>query len=104
VILLTGPFGHDALDFASVSLYARDDIEPLRVAEILHWYGCYPPAVPRVLSCLKYSNQYDCYVQRGWVVTQCSDAIRAFADVGVLFVINRVVKLGREQPVESLFK
>lgn len=101
--LLPGPYGYDSWSFASVSLYSRDDADPTQVSEKLAWFSCWPPAVPKILQCLKYSNRYDCYVQRGWLVGEWELAIETFAKIGVLFIINRVVNMGREQSLEEMF-
>jgi hypothetical protein len=103
-LLLPGPYGYDAFSFASISLYARDDIDPEQVTGALKEFGCYPPAVPKILQCLKYSGRYDCRVQRGWLVSQWKMAIRQFAVVGVMFIVNRVVDFDRDKRLEEVWE
>lgn len=86
--LLAGPYGWESYEYASISLHAEDNLDDELVAAVLRKYSCHPPAIPRILNCLRYSNRYDCYLQYAWFRCQHEECGAQFAGVGVRLAIN----------------
>lgn len=86
VLMLTEPYGYGTGD--AVSLWRQPSIWPkplnvLAMTRILESHSCYPPAVPKVISCLQASNRYDCVLQTGWFRQHAVDLAQELQEVGV---------------------
>ena len=75
---LPAPYGYG--DGVHVSLRGQDSD---RLTAVLTRYSCYPPAIPKIRSCLAHSGRYDCVLQRNWFRAQYRDVVRDLARVGV---------------------
>lgn len=91
--LLPGPFGWDSVGtLAHVQLAymrGRPAFPQAVVKEALWHHSCHPPAVPRILSCLRHSV-YQCLMRPGIAreVTRCGCLARA----GVQFTVLRYLE------------
>ncbi len=97
--LLAGPYGWASCRYASISLHADDDLDDDAVAAVLRKYSCHPPAIPRILNCLRYSNRYDCYLQYSWFRSQHEECRAELSDVGIRLVINFFKDFDRYSPL-----
>jgi hypothetical protein len=89
VELLTPPYGyHNQEAGVHISLRcAPGTVQDHELIEALENYSCWPPAIPKILSCLKVSGRYDCIVQRCWFRWQREKCVDYFWNVGVRLLI-----------------
>ncbi len=86
-LLLTGPYGHG--DGYSISLVAEQPIaDEAELLRILNHFSCHPPALPKIVASLRYSNRYDCVVQRIWFKRQYLEVKRDFAMIGISVTVT----------------
>lgn len=81
MLALPPPYGSD-WDGIHISLKLKSDVV-LTDSEIdytLRQYGCHPPIVPRIISCLRHSV-YQCYVQPAWILS--SESRAEMRDAGI---------------------
>lgn len=64
VKLLTAPYGYGQGEH--ISLRTAGPVDEGLLEELLKGFSCYPPAIPKIKACLRYSNRYDCVVQAAW--------------------------------------
>lgn len=81
--LLPGPYGWDSPDGAVISLRSTAPVDDAKLEATLLAYSCYPPAIPKIQSCLRYSGRYDCILQAGWYREQRANVTRELAEIGV---------------------
>ena len=86
--LLPGPYGWNAYTAYHISLQGTCTDEQALV-NILQSYSCYSPAIPKILSCLRYSERYDCIVQFGWFHNQRVEVAKKLAHIGITLHILR---------------
>ena len=80
--LLTEPFGHGTGD--SISLVREGgDVDDTELTEVLLSYSCYPPAIPKILACVRHSRRYDSVLRSIWFRAQFSQLTRDLAALGV---------------------
>jgi hypothetical protein len=80
MLLLTPPHGWPGGYEMSLR---REEMQPLRVGclqLVLLCHSCWPPAIPKIISCLRASGRYDCRVMHGiWKMRrQLADDLRPF--------------------------
>lgn len=79
--LLGEPFGHGTGDH--VSFRHEGPLVEGAIIEVLLGYSCYPPAIPKIIECLRHSGRYDCVLQSGWFRAQYTQLKRDLARVGI---------------------
>jgi hypothetical protein len=92
-VALGPPFGHGTGDH--VSFRHEGVLVPEAVIEILQQYSCWPPAIPKIIECLKHSGRYDCVLQTIWFRAQYSELCRALARVGISVEIFELCSLSK---------
>lgn len=86
---LPAPFGWDAPYYASVTLTLAPGGMDLPLAvETLKEFSCYPPAIPKIMSCLQHSGRYDCYLQYLWFKHQHRECQEAMRRAGIILHIR----------------
>ena len=82
-LCLPAPYGWCAWDGACITLTCDEMPCEQALTTVLLQYSCYPPAIPRILSCLRHSGRYDCILQQSWFKHQQKLVTRDLGDLGV---------------------
>lgn len=92
MLSLPAPYGWNCAFRAHISIRRRCvGFDPTPIENILRHYSCHPPAIPKILECLKHSGRYDCYLQRAWFVSQAKHLKLALHREGYELLVNQVV-------------
>lgn len=69
MLALPPPYGYD-WDGIHISLKLLPSVvlTDSEISHTLRQYGCHPPIVPRITSCLRHSV-YQCFVQPAWILS-----------------------------------
>src|SRR5579859_5283151 len=95
---LTEPFGFGNGDTISLTSASRV-IDAERLTEVLLGYSCYPPAIPKIVECLRASGRYDCTLQSSWFRKQHSEVRRDLLALGIeMEIVNIAEGRGKWHP------
>jgi len=87
---LPPPYGNGSGDTISIRCESR--FVDSRMEEIMQGYSCYPPALPRIRSCLQHSGRYDCEVQPAWFRGQAGSLEYELKNINIELLILRMSK------------
>lgn len=92
-LLIEQGFGKGSGD--TISLIHLRSCEPHPELEtILLSFSCYPPALPKIRTCLRRSRRYDCEVQSWWFRKQAGRLEAALAQIDIELRILRFTNDG----------
>lgn len=86
MLALPEPYGYGGGHHISLRCNTRI-IDSGKVKTILETYGCYPPAVPKILSSLQHGGRYDCVLQAQWFANQHVFIIKELELQGVDLIV-----------------
>lgn len=89
---LVEPFGFGTGDTVSLTSASRV-VDHERLADVLASYSCYPPAIPKIIDCLRASGRYDCTLQTAWFRKQHNALREQLAALGVELMIVNVAEI-----------
>ena len=89
---LTEPFGFGTGDTVTLTSASRA-VDPQRLTDVLLGFGCYKPAIPKIIDCLRASGRYDCTLQTAWFRKQHNALREQLAALGVELMIVNVAEI-----------
>jgi hypothetical protein len=101
LLLLEQSFGKGSGD--TISLLCQSYCPPEALEDTLLGFSCYPPALPKIRTCLTISGRYDCEVQPFWFRRQAGRLEKELAALGIELQILRLSECS-SKPVEHSFK
>lgn len=81
MLALSAPYGF--AEGFHISLIAEDGFDARRAEEIIVRFGCPKRVAEKAISCLQYSNRYDCVVSPTWFAYEQSDLRHQLGKTGV---------------------
>lgn len=75
ILLLNEPFGYNRGTGMTIKYHGnmKNIINYKKFSELLLGFSCYPPAIPKIYNCLKYSGEYTCFLQSSWFESRSYD-------------------------------
>lgn len=80
-LLLDAGYGHG--NGYTVSIKSEPGEPHEGFVGILVSHSCYPPAIPKILDCLRHSGRYDCTLQAAWFARQAGSLFEELKNIGV---------------------
>lgn len=106
ILLLNEPFGYNRGTGVTIKYHGnmKNIIDYKKFSELLLGFSCYPPAIPKIYNCLKYSGEYTCFLQSSWFESRSYDLTFLLKEINmsidVFFFVDEKTKKSTYQKYE----